>query len=231
MRRTLVFDFVKTFFLFIVLMSFTFVSNAQYKSFKLNANGDTINAINNAGQKVGKCVIEVPELRGEPGYVEEGIYKKGEKDGYWRRYNTMGDLIALESYLMGGKFGTQQYFNYLGDIEHEENWRAYNPDAPYDTIAIYGDGNGEIVDYKIVKAVPYSVKDGEWRYYEPGTGRVIRTETWDRNVLVNPNAPKTASVPTPPKNDKIEKTPEMLQWEKKNKGKKGVMRDGRTKVD
>jgi hypothetical protein len=230
MKPGIFFNLIKTVFLFFVLLTINPKTNAQYKSFQLNANGDTINAINNAGQKVGKWVIEVPELRGEPGYVEEGIYKKGEKDGYWRRYSTMGDLIALESYLMGGKFGTQQYFNYLGDLEHEENWRAYNPDAPYDTIAIYGEGNGEIVDFKIVKAVPYSVKDGEWRYYEPGSGRVIRTETWDRNVLVNPNAPKTAAVPQP-KKDKIDKTPEMLQWEKKNKGKKGVMRDGRTVVD
>lgn len=219
-------------FLFLLMMTvIECITYAQYKSYKLNPQGDTINAINNLGQKVGKWVIEVPELRGEPGYVEEGIYKKGEKDGYWRKYSTMGDLMSLENYLMGGKVGTQQYFNYLGDLEHEENWRGYNPDAPYDTIAIYGDGNGEIIDYKIVKAQPYSVKDGEWRYYEPGSGRVIRTETWDRNILVNPNAPKTAAVPAPPKNDTIKKTPEMLEWERKNKGKKGVMRDGRTKVD
>ena len=231
MKPGLLFCWIRTFFLFVALLAISSLTFAQYKTFQLNANGDTINAINSAGQKVGKWVIEVPELRGEPGYVEEGVFKKGEKDGYWRRYNTMGDLIALESYLMGGKFGTQQYFNYLGDIEHDENWRAYNPDAPYDTIAIYGDGNGEIVDYKIVKAVPYSVKDGEWHYYEPGTGRVARTETWDRNVLVNPNAPKNVVTTPQPKSDKIEKTPEMLQWEKKNKGKKGVMRDGRTKVD
>ena len=81
--------------MFFALLTINQKTNAQFKSFQLNANGDTINAINNAGQKVGKWVIEVPELRGEPGYVEEGIYKKGEKDGYWRRYSTMGDLIAI----------------------------------------------------------------------------------------------------------------------------------------
>ena len=53
-------------FLFLIMSS---IVSAQYKTFNLNQNGDTINAINNAGQKVGKWVIEVGELRGEPGSV------------------------------------------------------------------------------------------------------------------------------------------------------------------
>lgn len=201
---------------------------AQYKEFKLNPQGDTINAINKNGQKVGKWVIEVGEIRGEPGYVVEGAYKKGEKDGYFRKYSSQGDLLVVEHYIMGGKDGLQQYFDYLGQLEREENWRGYNPDAPYDTIAIYGTGSGEIVDYKIVKAEPYSVKDGEWKFYETNSGRLLRTEKWERNNLVNPNAPKPVVISVSSKPKKVEKTPEMLEWEKKNKGKKGVMRDGRT---
>jgi hypothetical protein len=202
-------------------------SYAQYKEFKLNPKGDTINAINKDGQKVGKWVIEVGEIRGEPGYVEEGIYKKGEKDGFWRKYSNQGDLIAVEHYILGGKDGLQQYFTYLGDLIREENWKGYNPDAPYDTIAIYGTGSGEIIDYKIVKATPYSVKHGEWKYYEEGSGRVLRTEQWALNNMVNPNAPKPVAVETD-KPKKVEKTAEMLEWEKKNRNKKKVLRDGQT---
>lgn len=200
---------------------------SQYREFKLNAKGDTINAINRQGQKVGKWVIHVDEIRGEPGYEEEGMYRKGVKDGYWRMYSTDGDLMGVEHYILGGKDGLQQYFNYLGELLREENWKGYNPDAPYDTIAVYGTGSGEIVDYKIVKAEPYSVKNGVWKYYEPGSGRVTRTEEWDRNNLVVPAAPKPdAAVSNKPK--KVEKTAEMLQWEKKNSGKKKGLRDGRT---
>jgi len=172
-------------FLFLFVTS---IVSAQYKDFSLTQKGDTINATNNAGQKVGKWVIEVGEIRGEPGFVEEGVYKKGEKHGYWRKYSTLGDLLSVENYIYGGKAGLQQYFTFLGELEHEENWKGYNPDAPYDTIAVYGTGSGEIVDYKIVKAQPYSVKDGEWRYYEGG--RLLRTEQWSNNNIVNPNAPK-----------------------------------------
>ena len=213
--------------LLIVLPGMISNSTAQLKDYKLNAKGDTINGVNQDGQKHGKWVIHIDEIRGEPGYEEEGVYKKGVKDGYWRRYSLQGDLIGVEHFKLGGKDGLQQYFTYLGDLEREENWKGYNPDAPYDTIAVYGTGSGEIVDYKIVKAEPYSVKDGEWRYYEPGSGRLIRTEQWARNNLVNPNAPKpTAAVSDKPK--KVEKTAEMLEWERKNKNKKKALRDGRT---
>ncbi len=207
--------------------AFCFGTSAQYKTYQLNDKGDTINAINKDGQKTGKWVEHVDEIRGEPGYEDEGIYKKGQKDGFWRRYNLQGDLIAVENYKLGGKDGLQQYYTYLGDLEREESWKGYNPDAPYDTIAVYGTGSGEIVDYKIVKAEPYSVKDGEWRYYEPGSGRLIRTEQWVRNVLQKPNAPAPATVDNSKKKE-VEKTQEMVDWEKKNKGKKRALRDGRT---
>jgi antitoxin component YwqK of YwqJK toxin-antitoxin module len=209
------------------IMAFTADGIAQYKEYKISPKGDTINAVTKDGLKVGKWVVHVNELRGNPGYEEEGMYtKKGEKDGMWRRYTLQGDLLAVENYVKGGLDGPQQYFTYLGDLEREEMWKGYNPDAPYDTIAVYGTGSGEIVDYKIVKAEPYSVKDGEWKYYEPGSGRLIRTEKWERNNLVNPDAAKTNAAYVKPK--KVEKTAEMLEWEKKNKGKKGAIRDGRT---
>ncbi|MEI8053726.1 MAG: hypothetical protein WCH52_08260 [Bacteroidota bacterium] len=211
-------------FLFLIFSQNIF---SQYKEFKLTQFGDTINAINKDGQKVGKWVTETNELRGEPGFVEEGIYKKGEKDGYWRKYSNQGDLLAMEHYILGGKDGLQQYFSFLGDLEREENWKGYNPDSPYDTIAVYGTGNGEIVDYKIVKALPYSVKDGEWRYFE--SGRLLRSEQWSVNNLVNPKAAASSRTKTPyVKPEKLEKPPAMVEWEKKNKGKKNVIRDGQT---
>lgn len=201
--------------------------HAQYKSFFIGPKGDTLNAVTNAGLKVGKWVIEVPALRGEPAYTEEGYYnKKGEKDGFWRRYTDIGDLLAVEKYKCGGKDGLQQYFSFLGGLEHEEEWRGYNPDAPYDTIPVYGTGSDEILEYKLVKAEPYSVKHGEWRYYDPGTGKLLRKETWNINNLVTPNAPRVQTPKPYVRPEKVEKTPEMLEWERKNKGKK-VM-DGRT---
>ena len=205
--------------------------DAQYQSFKIGANGDTINKVDKKGLKQGRFVLRTEELRGEPGFEEEGIYKNNAKEGIWRRYNLMGDPIGFETYLHGGKDGFQQYYSPLGELLREENWRGYNPDAPYDTIAVYGTGSNEIVDYKIVKAEQYSVKQGMWKYYEPVTGRLLKTEEWERNNLVLPNAPKkelASGNSLKGVKKEVAKTAEMLEWEKKNKGKKNVIRNGQT---
>ncbi len=214
----------------VLLLGFLTNAGAQLKEYTLTEKGDTINGLNKSGEKEGRWVIHTDEIRGEPGYEEEGVFKKGKKEGIWRRYNLNGDLIAVEQYLLGGKNGLQQYYTYLGDLIREEMWRAYNPDQPYDTIPVYGTGSNEIIDYKIVKAEQYSVKHGEWKYYEPGSGRLIRAEQYDRNRLVLPQSASAAPVATAgdDKPKKPAKTAEMLEWEKKNKGKKKVIRDGKT---
>lgn len=214
----------KSITVFIFLFASSLTGFSQYKEFKLNAKGDTINIVDKKGLKQGKWVINQPELRGEPGFVEEGVYKNGEKNGYWRRYTAEGDLLAVENFKLGGKDGLQQYFSFVGELVREETWRGYNPDAPYDTVAVYGAGNNEIVEYKIVKALPYSVKQGPWKYYQGGL--IYKTEEYERNNLIQPQAVKDVATKEKPK--KVEKTAEMLEWERKNKGKKRVLRDGAT---
>ncbi len=201
---------------------------AQYKTFNLSTDGDTLNALDMNGMKQGKWVVHVDPLRGEPGYEEEGIFKNNNKEGIWRKYSLVGDIIAVEVYKLGGKDGIQQYYTYLGDLIREESWRGYDPDAPYDTIAIYGEGNNEIIDYKIVKADQYSVKHGEWKYFDAGTGRLVKTEMYDRGHLQIPGEVKKTAATQVDKKKEVEKTPQMIEWEKKNKGKKNAVRDGRT---
>jgi hypothetical protein len=218
----------------IVMLLFFFVMNgaAQYKDYSLSPKGDTLNAIDNKGLKQGKWVISVAELRGEPGYEEEGFYKNDKKEGVWRRYNTTGDIIAIENYRFGGKDGVQEYFNFLGEVQRQEEWRGYNPDAPYDTIPVYGTGSNEILSYKIVKAEQYSVPHGEWKYYEAG-GRVTKFERYDRGSLLkngekNATTMVTKNLEEKPK-EKV-KTKEILEYEKKysQKKRKKMERDGQT---
>ncbi len=216
--------------LIIILFLFYINGTAQYKSFQLTASGDTINAIDKNDMKQGKWVIHVNELRGEPGFEEEGIFIKGKKEGIWRKYSLTGDIIAVEFYKLGGKHGIQQYYTYLGELIREESWKGYDPEAPYDTVAVYGDGNNEIIDYKITKAEQYSVKHGDWKYYDPiNGGRLAKIEKYDRGFLETPGGSVVRTpAPVTDKSKKPEKTPEMLEWEKKNKGKKNALRDGRT---
>ena len=222
--------FTKYFFLLLISCTGLTVS-AQYKSFKISENRDTINRIDKKGFKQGKWVMRTETLRGEPGFEEEGMFKNDQKEGIFRRYTLMGDPIGFETYLHGGKDGPQQYYSPLGELLREETWKGFNPDSPYDTIPIYGEGNAEILSYKIVKSEPYSIKHGTWKYYEAVTGKLLKTEEWDRNNIVVPNAPaKNATVGATLNGVKkvVAKTPEMLEWEKKNRGKKGAIRSGQT---
>ena len=216
--------------LLLTIIQFLFFMNgvAQYKSYKLNAERDTINAVDMNDMKQGKWVIHVEPLRGEPGYETEGIFKDNNKEGIWRHYSLEGDIIAVEFYKLGGKDGVQQYYTYLGDLIREESWRAYDPEAPYDTVAVYGEGNNEIIDYKITKAEQYSVRHGEWKYFDAGTGRLMKVEKYIRGHLEKPGDNSKTVVAPVEKKKEVEKTPEMIEWEKKNKGKKKVVRDGRT---
>ncbi len=213
--------------IFLLFLVFFIDGFSQYKDYQLSPKGDTLNAIDKNNLKQGKWIITVAELRGEPGYEEEGILKDGKKEGIWRRYNSHGDLLGIENYRYGGKDGLQQYFTNFGDMVREENWRAYNPEAPYDTIAVYGTGSNEIINYKIVKAEQYSVRHGEWKFYDPATGRMVKTEIFDRNHIQKKPDLAEAVADNKPKKKVVPK--EVLEFEKKNSGKKKVkLREGQT---
>jgi hypothetical protein len=217
---------LKLTFIFLSLQLFFVKGFAQYKSYALTTDRDTVNAIDKKDLKQGKWIVRVEPLRGEPGYEEEGIFKDGKKEGVWRKYSLTGDLLAMENYRNGGKDGLQQYFTMMGDLVREENWRAYNPNAPYDTIPIYGTGSNEILRYKIVKAEQYSVKHGTWKYYEPATGRLLKSETYNYGFL--PQTEDTGNVVT---DDKLKKAKpkEVQDFEKLNsKKKKVLLRQGQT---
>ncbi|HMG82807.1 MAG TPA: hypothetical protein VK559_07210 [Ferruginibacter sp.] len=212
----------------LLFVLFAINAKAQYKSFKISPNGDTINIVDKKGLKQSRWVNTVAPLRGEPGYDEEGEYKDDKKTGTWRLYNTTGDLVGVENYLFGGKDGLQQYYSYLGGLEREENWKGYNPDAPYDTIPVYGTGSGEITSFKIVKAEQYSVKDGDWKFYNTETGEVETTQHWTRGHLDKdpdsdgggaPQADSTSKAPTKPQ--------AVLDYEKGSKKRKKE-REGNT---
>ncbi len=212
-------------FIIVALQFFLTKTNAQYKSYTISVNGDTLNTIDNKGVKQGKWVTHVDPLRGEPGYEEEGEFVNDKKEGVWRKYTLRSDIIAIENYRYGGKDGKSQYFSPLGDLLREESWRAYNPDAPYDTIPIYGTGSNEILSFKIVKAEQYSVKNGDWTYYDPSTGRILKLEKYDRGHLMEASKSSELVVDIP----KNTKPKEVLEYEKKNSRKKKVkLRDGST---
>ena len=221
--------------IFLILLLFTFKGQAQWKSYLISIKGDTINCIDQKGLKQGKWVIRTDELRGEPGFEEEGVFENDKREGLWRKYNLSGDLIALENYKWGLKDGKQQYFTMLGDLQREESWYAANPEHPIDTIEVPDLYNPGKVETKIIKHEVAEVRHGTWKYYDPSTGFITKTERYffgqlEKDGLGNTAKPANNSASAQQGSTHTSKKPkEVLDWEKKNAGKKKIKyKDGST---
>lgn len=199
----------------------------------LGAKGDTLNCTDIRNLRQGKWIVKTGEVRGEPGYEEEGVYRDGKKEGIWRRYSLMGDLLAIERYRWGNKDGISQYYNLAG-LVRQESWKAVNPANPYDTIEVPDPVDPYKVEMKVVKIEGSSVKHGLWKYYDAGSGTVVKTEKWFLDKPEDPIAKAVAEntagsdSATAKKRAPVTKTKEMIEFEKKlgKKGKKVI--DGST---
>ena len=230
--------FVIIFFLLISINGF-----GQWKDYKINVRGDTLNRVDMKDKKQGPWVIHVNDLRGERGYEEEGYFENDVKEGTWKRYSLDGVKIAEENYNWGKLNGKQHYFTYNGGLLREESWRAMDPANAYDTIPVYDlkDPTKE-VDRVVVKNDGFAVKHGKWNYYDPTEGVITATEVYwmnklqtDDGELINDAEIRPISVSSnKSKSDTaskktMTKPQAILDYEKKNSGKKKIkVRDGRT---
>ncbi len=205
---------------------------SQCKTYVIGVKGDTLNCTDFAGQKQGKWVIHTPDLRGEKGYEEEGVFSDGKKEGTWRRYSLQGDLMAAENFKYGYKNGKSQYFGMAGVIR-EESWRAVNPDYPYDTVEVYDLKDPNKIEQRIVKVEGSSYRHGTWTYYDPTNGLIYKTEEYVLDKLQTPQnkqllAQQMAGADSTAAAKKV-KPAAVAEYEKKNSGKKKIKtRDGST---
>lgn len=217
---------------------FSLAVTGQCVSFKLTSKRDTINCIDKNGMKQGRWKLEVPALRGERAYEEEGLFMNGKKEGTWRKFSLMGDLLAVENYRWGLKDGISRYFTIAG-LEREEGWRAMNPAKQFDTIDVQDVLNPNKIETVIVKTTGNAMKHGRWRYFNAMTGEIIKTEHWFLDQPVEPGKepgnpekglPKIDSTSAKKDTASVKNKPkEVLDFEKKNSGKKKTkVRDGRT---
>ena len=202
---------------------------AQPKSFIIGERGDTLNMVDSKGLKQGKWVIHTNSLRGEPGYEEEGLYVKDRREGPWRRYTLMGDLLATENYKWGNKDGQSLYFNGLGELLREENWKALNPDRLYDTLVIEDIDKEGTYKKVIVKNEGAGLRHGHWTYYEPTTRFITKEEDYFLGALEGKKKDATTASTAATTEKKVVKPKEVLDYEKQNAGKKKIkVRNGST---
>ncbi|HWB27346.1 MAG TPA: hypothetical protein VG738_17850 [Chitinophagaceae bacterium] len=220
---------------------------SQCKTYIIGIKHDTLNCTDYSNLKQGKWVVNVPAKYGNPGYSEEGVFLNDKKEGMWRRYSIHGDILAIENYKWGVKDGICDYYTLMG-LEHEESWRATNPDNPYDTIQVPSLDDPDKIYLRVIKIDASTVEHGTWTFYDPQTGLVTKQVTYVLGQQVDPitnkpigpakNAvnPYAGRIPVQlarrdsslaKKDDKV--PPEVKAYEKKNAGKKSIkVRDGQT---
>lgn len=222
--------------LFVFLLFISFSTIAQWKSYRLTNNGDTINCVDKNDLKQGRWSVQVESLRGEPGYQNEGVYKDGKKEGIWRVYTTMGDLFAVERYRWGNKDGKNQYYSISGPVR-EESWKAVNPANPFDTVDVIDPVDPTKVERRVVKIEGTSVKHGKWTYYDNASGLIVKTENYFLDKLEEPSKMIAAdgsiyssdsSITKKSKVSAVKKPREVEEFEKKIGKKKIKVIDGRT---
>ncbi len=227
---------MRLFLIPLVLLIFS-DSSGQCLTYKISSKGDTLNCTDLKGIKRGQWVIHADALRGEPGYEEEGVFVNNRKEGTWRRFNLMGDLLAIENYRWGNKNGKSSYFTLLG-LEHEESWKALNPSKLVDTIDVPDPKYPDKYERVVVKNEGNSLKHGTWKYYNPNYGNLLKTETYildqlqsgdqeQGNFKIVSEGKDSTDVKAAEK-AKV-KPKEVEEFEKKNKNKKKItVRDGKT---
>ncbi|RYY55915.1 MAG: hypothetical protein EOO09_08520 [Chitinophagaceae bacterium] len=223
--------------LFVTLLLIACSSQAQWKSFKISPRGDTLNRIDQRDQKQGPWVNQVPELRGEMGYDEQGYYIDDKKDGLWKQFALTGDKIAEENFRWGVLDGKSKYFNRTGALVRVENWRAVDPKKTMDTVDVLDIKDPtKVIDRVVVKLEGQTMKHGQWIYYDPEWGNVEKVENYFMNKIREDEATASAGdddlkpIDVTKKDDPAKKKPQaILDYEKKNSGKKKVrVRDGST---
>ncbi|MEO6315190.1 MAG: hypothetical protein ABIU63_08090 [Chitinophagaceae bacterium] len=212
---------------------FSITTQAQLQNYTIGVRGDTLNGVDKTGRKQGKWVVRHDEVRGEPGFEEEGTYKDDRREGTWRKFTLLGDQFAVENYRWGYKDGASMYFNLNGELIKEESWRAFNPDKVYDTVDVEDLMRPDHFTTVIVKNEGASIKNGTWKYYDPTAGFISKTEIWVLGKLQagdDPTGTKKKSVTDSTVAVKAKAKPkEVLDFEKKNAGKKKIkVRDGST---
>jgi hypothetical protein len=226
-------------FLFFLLISINGYS--QWKSYKIGARGDTLNRVDMKGYKQGPWVIQVPDLRGERGYEEEGYFVDDSKEGTWKKFSLQGIKIAEENYHWGKLHGNQKYFTYNGGLMREENWRAMDPAVAFDTVLVYDlKDPSKVMGEVVVKNDGHALKHGRWTYYDPAEGVQTGSEIYvmgkirtEEDEMIGDDDIKPLSIVNKSKSDttgkKVTKPQAVLDYEKKNSGKKKVKtRDGQT---
>lgn len=132
-------------------------------------------------RKQGPWSEQVAPLRGEPGYTWEGVYKNDRKEGVWKKYNDIGDIIAEETFRNGVLDGPCKYYYPNGKPSAAGVMLAMEIEGEIDTVLVIDPVTQEESRVEVVRK-GNSVRNGEWRLWDED-GNMVK-ETYSRGEIV-----------------------------------------------
>jgi hypothetical protein len=168
-------------FLLVIFISFFFNSSFAQNTGVQKTN-EPINQVDGQGKRHGMWLNSVKCPDEEGACSEFGRYDHGRKMGVWYKVNREGELIAAENYRNGALDGESKYYD-EGKLICIGHYRGMNPDNLYDTIIVTDPVTGA-EELRQVNTDRGSQKHGTWKYFDDETGRLIKEEEYQVDVLI-----------------------------------------------
>ncbi|NIG54318.1 toxin-antitoxin system YwqK family antitoxin [Chitinophaga sp. Cy-1792] len=125
------------------------------------------------GRKQGLWMEEVGEIRGEPGFTWEGVYKNDRKEGKWTKSTHGGILLAEETYKNNALNGYCKYFYPDGKRSAEGMIVSSEIPGQKDTIFVVDLDTGAEKPMEIVRE-GNPVRQGLWKVYDEDSGKMTK---------------------------------------------------------
>jgi hypothetical protein len=169
--------------LLILLLSFlAFDGIAQNNLESQQFERKPVNEMDSKGARNGLWCISVPSRMGEPSTTELGNFDHGTKYGVWYKFDSEGDLMAVENFRNNVLDGEVKYYE-QGKLYCAGHYRGLNPKQKLDTIVVI-DPVTHVESYRVITTDHGSLRHGTWKYYNPGTGRIIKEEEYQVDELI-----------------------------------------------
>lgn len=188
---------------FLVFMNQSMVAQAQ----KMEAK-DTINQRDKYNRKQGYWIYRnYQSLDDLFSYTMYGYYIDDKKNGPWVKIDSYGKLKSEENYFKDVLNGLCKYYD-KGRLILVANYRAIDPDLIQDTVSVLDPESLMEEDVVIVPSSRGSLKHGLWKYFDPTTGNLVKTELYQVDSLLRTTELYVDgySIKDPEYKKKIEKT-------------------------
>jgi antitoxin component YwqK of YwqJK toxin-antitoxin module len=191
---------VSTIVTLVILVTYSTIVNAQakpsankqhgasatntYLNYTIDADGDTINIVDNNNLKQGKWIIT-----GKPDFLgfsnkQIGRYINNQMQGTWYTY-IGGDIVSVENYKNNALNGECKYFEH-GILTCTGTYRGLNSATAFDTILVHNPATDKDT-LVAVQNENSTLKHGLWTYFDAESGNIIGEQEFYLDEPLPPN--------------------------------------------